>query len=280
MPRGVQRFAYVLRSLQPSFKGLRSAENGEQYQRLIHQCETASQPIWDQLTAAVMSGTILAGSNVIAALRPPAAYTGAYMQPTGPTAWCLDLVGNRPYFGQGGPGSEFSAQPQVLNRIGMHVTPPGQALGLTSGGSPVLASCVLDLTSCELDAVPGTLTSSKYSADTVFLQQQQQPARIIMHVPVGRSQARFLRVVTASLQLQSPVRVLIKHSVQSGLLPFVDAAVLECPRVVADPKSLLMHYLGLALVSEVGEVTFTLSLDFSQPVNGTLQMLLIDGFQN
>ena len=50
--------------------------------------------------------------------------------------------------------------------------------------------------------------------------------------------------------------------------------------MVADPKSLLMHYLGLALVSEVGEVTFTLSLDFSQPVNGTLQMLLIDGFQN
>ena len=163
----------------------------------------------------------------------------------------------------------------------MHVTPPGQALGLTSGGSPVLASCVLDLTSCELDAVPGTLTSSKYYADTVFLQQQQQqPARIIMHVPAGRSQARFLRAVTASLQLQSPVRVLIKRSVQSGLLPFVDVAVLECPRVVADPKSLLMHYLGLAPVSEVDEVTFKLSLDFSQPVNGTLQMLLIDGFQN
>ena len=224
-----------------------------------------------------MSGTILAGSNVIAALSPPASYTGAYMQPTGPTAWCLDLVGNRPYFGQGGPGSEFSAQPQVLNRIGMHVTPPGQALGLTSGGSPVLASCVLDLTSCELDAVPGTLTSSRYYADTVFL---QQPARIVMHVPAGRSQARFLRAVTASLQLQSSVRVLIKHSVHSGLLPFVDAAVLECPRVVVDPKSLLMHYLGLALVSEVGDVTFTLSLDFSQLVNGTLQMLLTDGCQN
>ena len=147
----------------------------------------------------------------------------------------------------------------------MHVTPPGQALGLTSGGSPVLVSCVLDLTSCEYDAVPGTLTSSKYYADTVFL-QQQQPERIIMHVPVGRSQARFLRGATASLQLQSPVRVLIKHSVQSGLLPFVDAAVLDCPRVVADPKSLLMHYLGLALVCEVSEVTFTLNMkEFSQP---------------
>ena len=265
VPRGVQRFAYVLRSLQPSFKGLRSAEYGEQYQRLIHQCERASQPIWDQLTAAVVSGTVLAGSKVIAALRPPAAYAGAYMQPTGPTAWCLDLVGNKPYFGQGGPGSEFSSQPQVLNRIGMHVTPPGQALGLTSGGSPVLVSCVLDLTLCEYDAVPGTLTSSKYYADTVFL-QQQRPERIIMHVPVGRSQARFLRGATASLQLQSPVRVLIKHSVQSGLLPFVDAAVLDCPRVIADPKSLLMHYLGLALVSEVSEVTFTLNMEeFSQP---------------
>ena len=122
------------------------------------------------------------------------------------------------------------------------------------------------------------LTSSKYYADTVFL--QHQPARIITHVPAGRSQARFLRAVTASLQLQSPVRVSNKHSVQSGLLPFVDAAVLECPRVVVDPKSLLMHHLGLASVSEVGEVTFTLSLDLSQPVNGTLQMLLIAGFQN
>ena len=78
VPRGVQRFPYVLRSLQHSFKGLRSAESGEQYQTLIHQCEKASQPIWDQLTAAVVSGAVLAGSNVIAALRPPAAYTGAY----------------------------------------------------------------------------------------------------------------------------------------------------------------------------------------------------------
>jgi hypothetical protein len=124
---------------------------------------------------------------------------------------------------------------------------------------------VLDLTLCEYDAVPGTLTSSRYYADTVFL-QQQRPERIIMHVPVGRSQARFLRGATASLQLQSPVRVLIKHSVQSGLLPFVDAAVLNCLRVIADPKSLLMHYLGLALVCEVSEVTFTLNMkEFSQP---------------
>jgi hypothetical protein len=121
----------------------------------------------------------------------------------------------------------------------------------TSGASPVSASCVLDLTSCEYDAVSGTLTSSKYYADTVFL-QQQQPERIIMHVSAGRSQARFLRGATASLQLQSPVRVLIKHSIQSGLLQFIDAAVLDCPRVVADPKSLLMHYLGLALVAEQG----------------------------
>ena len=189
----MQRFAYVLRSLQPSFKGLRAAKDGEQYQRLVRQCEKASQPIWDQLTAAVMPGTIFVGSDVIAALRPPAAYTGAYLQPTGPTAWCLDLVGNRPYFGQGRPGSEFSSQPQVLNRIGIHVTPPGQALGLTSGGSPVLASCVLDLTSCEYGAVLGTLTSSKYYGDTVFLQQQQQPERIIMHVPAGRSHMALTR---------------------------------------------------------------------------------------
>lgn len=78
VPRGVQRFAYVLRSLQRTFKGLRSAENGEQYQRLIYQCEQASQPIWNELTAAVKSGTLLAGSEVIAALRPPEAFVWAH----------------------------------------------------------------------------------------------------------------------------------------------------------------------------------------------------------
>ena len=191
VPHGVQRFAYVLRGLQHTFKGLKSAENGEQYQRLIYQCEQASQPIWDELTAAVKSGTLLAGSNVIAALRPPEAYVGAYRQPTGPTAWCLGLVGNGPYFGRGEPGSEFSTQPQVLSRIGLHVTPPGQALGLASGSLPVLASCVLDLTSSVYDVVPGIITSTKSYADKVFL-QQQRPDRIIMHVPGGRTQARFI----------------------------------------------------------------------------------------
>ena len=87
-----------------------------------------------------------------------------------------------------------------------------------------------------------------------------------MHVPAGRSQARFIRAATESLQSQSPVRVLIKHSLQSGLLPFIDAAVLDFPRVVEDPKSLLVHYLGLALVCEEGAGTFTLSMEeVSQP---------------
>ena len=53
VPRGVQRFAYVLRCLQQGFRGLKSAQSGEPYQQLIHQCEQASQPIWDLLTAAV-----------------------------------------------------------------------------------------------------------------------------------------------------------------------------------------------------------------------------------
>ena len=87
-----------------------------------------------------------------------------------------------------------------------------------------------------------------------------------MHVPAGRSQVRFPRGATASLQLQLPVRVLVKHSIKSVLLPFVDAAVLDCLRVVADPRSLLMHYLALAPVFEVGGVTFTLNMEeFSQP---------------
>ena len=101
----------------------------------------------------------------------------------------------------------------------------------------MLASCVLDLTSNVYDALPGTITSTKSYADPVFL-QPQQPRRIVMHVPAGRSQARFIRAATASLQLQSPVQVLVKHSLQPALLPFIHAAVLDCPRVVVDPKYL------------------------------------------
>ena len=91
----------------------------------------------------------------------------------GPTAWCLGLVGKRPYFGHGEPRSEFSTQPQVLSRIGLHVTPPGQALGLASGNPPMLASCVLDLTLSVYDAGLGTVTSTKSYADKAFLEQPQ-----------------------------------------------------------------------------------------------------------
>ena len=258
VPRGVQRLAYILRGLQHTFKGLRSAGNDEQYQRLIHQCELASQPIWGELTAAVKSGTLLVGSSVVAALRQPAVFVGAYRQPTGPTAWCLGLVGNRPYFGHGEPSSEFSTQPQVVSRIGLHVAPPGQALGLTSSNPPVLVSCVLDLISSVYDAGPATITSTESYADKVF--QQQQLKRVIMHVPTGHTQAWFIRAVTESVRFQSPVQGLVKHSLKPALLPFIGDAVLDCPRVVADPKSLSMHYLGLALVCEVGAETFTRSM--------------------
>ena len=95
----------------------------------------------------------------------------------------------------------------------MHVIPPVKAPGLTSGGSPVLASCVLDLTSSVYVPLPDTITNTKSYADTVFL-QQQQPKKIVMHVPAGRSQARFIRAATASLHLQPRVRVLVKHSLQ------------------------------------------------------------------
>ena len=123
----------------------------------------------------------------------------------------------------------------------------------------MLTSCVLDLTSSVHDATPGTITSTKSYADKVFL-QQQQPEEIVMHVLAGRSQARFIRAFTKSLRFQSPVRVLIKHSLKSVLLPFINVAVLDCPKVVADPKSLSMHYFWLALVCEVGAGTFTLSM--------------------
>ena len=277
VPRGVQRFAYVLRSLQQNFKGLRSAEFGESYQQLIHQCELASQPVWAMLTAAVKSGTLHARSEAISALRPPKPSVGAYKQPTGAGAWCLDLVGNTPYFGDGSPGSEFSSQPQVLSRIGMHVTPPGQALGLALvAGTPVnekpvwhtvLASCVLDLTSIVQDVDIDfqdtfAVTSARSYADEVFL-QQRQPDKIIMHVPSGPTQRRFIRSVMEAMQLRSPVRVLVKHCPKSCLLPFINVGVLRCAKVIAEPKHLLMHYVGLAYVCGVDSTTFTLQVQSS-----------------
>jgi hypothetical protein len=277
VPRGVQRFAYVLRCLQQDFRGLKSAQSGESYQQLIHQCEQASLPIWDLLTAAVKSGTVHAASEAIRSLRSPVPSVGAYKQPTGASAWCLDLVGNTPYFGDGSPGSEFSSQPQVLSRIGMHVTPPGQALGLALvAGTPVdekpvwhtvLASCVVDLTSIVQDVDIDfqdtfAVTSARSYADEVFL-QQRQPDEIIMHVPSGPTQRRFIGSVMEAMQLRSPVRVLVKHCPRSCLLPFINVRVLRCAKVIAEPKHLLMHYLGLAYVSGVNSTTFTLKVQSS-----------------
>ena len=277
VPRGVQRFAYVLRCLQQSFRGLKSAQSGESYQQLIHQCEQASQPVWAMLTVAVKSGTLHARSEAISALRPPKPSVGAYKQPTGASAWCLDLVGNTPYFGDGSPGSEFSSQPQVLSRIGMHVTPPGQALGLALvAGTPVdekpvwhtvLASCVVDLTSIVQDVDIDfqdtfAVTSARSYADEVFL-QQRQPDKVVMHVPSGPTQRRFIGSVMEAMQLRSPVRVLVKHCPRSCLLPFINVRVLRCAKVIAEPKHLLMHYLGLAYVSGVDSTTFTLKVQSS-----------------
>jgi hypothetical protein len=277
VPRGVQRFAYVLRCLQQDFRGLKSAQSGESYQQLIHQCEQASLPIWDLLTAAVKSGTVHAASEAIRSLRSPVPSVGAYKQPTGASAWCLDLVGNTPYFGDGSPGSEFSSQPQVLSRIGMHVTPPGQALGLALvAGTPVdekpvwhtvLASCVVDLTSIVQDVDIDfqdtfAVTSARSYADEVFL-QQRQPDKVIMHVPSGPTQRRFIGSVMEAMQLRSPVRVLVKHCPRSCLLPFINVRVLRCAKVIAEPKHLLMHYLGLAYVSGVNSTTFTLKVQSS-----------------
>ena len=81
-----------------------------------------------------------------------------------------------------------------------------------------------------------------------------------MHVPSWPTQRRFIRSVTEAMNLQSPVRVLVKHSPKSCLLPFIDVGVLSCAKVVADPKSLLMHYLGLGYVGEVSSTTFTLQV--------------------
>ena len=45
------------------------------------------------------------------------------------------------------------------------------------------------------------------------------------------------------------------------MLPFVDVAVLSCAKVIADPKSLLIHYLGLGYVIEVSGAAFTLQVN-------------------
>ena len=144
----------------------------------------------------------------------------------------------------------------------MHVTPPGQALGLALVvGTPVLVSCILDLTSVVKD--PGhhlCLTSTGSYADKLFL-QQGRPERILMHVPSWPTQRRFTKSVTEAMHLQSPVRVPIKHSPKACLLPFVDVAVLSCAKVITDPKSLLVHYLGLGYVIEVCSATFTLQVE-------------------
>ena len=144
----------------------------------------------------------------------------------------------------------------------MHVTPPGQALGLALvGDAPVLVSCVLDLTSFVKDlGHHWCLTSTGPYADKLFL-QQGQPKSILMHVPSGKTQHRFIMSVTGAMHSQSPVRVLIKHSPGACLLPFIDMAVLSCEKMIDDPKSKLIHYLGLGYVTNVSSATFTLQVN-------------------
>ena len=67
--------------------------------------------------------------------------------------------------------------------------------------------------------------------------------------------------VAGAMHSQSPVRVLIKHSPGACLLPFIDMAVLSCEKMVDDPKSLLIHYLGLGYVIEVSGAAFTLQVN-------------------
>ena len=183
---------------------------------------------------------------------------GEYKQLIGATAWCLGLVGNTSHFGDGSRGSEFSSQLQVLSRIGIHVKPPGQALGLALvAATPVLVSCVVDHTSVVKGPGHNWLTSTGHYADKLFL-QQGRPEEILMHVPSRPTQRRSIKSVTEVVHLQSPVRVLVKHSPRSCLLPLRDVVVLSCAKVIADPKSLLIHYLGLGYVSEVSSTTYTL----------------------
>jgi hypothetical protein len=144
----------------------------------------------------------------------------------------------------------------------MHVTPPGQALGLALvDGAPVLVSCVLDLTSVvENLGQLQCLTSTGSYADKLFL-QQGRPESILMHVPSGKTQHRFIMSVTKAMHSQAPVRVLIKHSPGACLLPFVDVAVLSCEKIINDPKLKLIHYLGLGYVTSVSSAAFTLQVN-------------------
>ena len=44
-------------------------------------------------------------------------------------------------------------------------------------------------------------------------------------------------------------------------LTFIDVAVLSCEKMVDDPKSKLIHYLGLGYVTSVSSATFTLQVN-------------------
>ena len=266
VPRGPQRFSFVMRSIQLSFKGVRALQHGEEYQRLLYQCEQASRVIWEDLTNAVKSGTLLRNSEVMKYLHPPTPTVGPYIMPV--DAWYLDLVGNRPLLGTGTPGSEFSPQPNVLSRLGLHVTPPGHALGIAQYTPPgsssssrvdVLASCVMDLISVIFGG-DSTITSKKAYADTVFL-ENGVPAELLIHLPAGKSNKRFAKAVSEAHRLQTLVRVLIKHAPGRDCpLPFVHNQAQWCQKIVDKPKSLLMHYLGVGRIEVAGPTAFRIRM--------------------
>jgi hypothetical protein len=262
VPKGPQRFSFVMRSIHLSFKGVRALQHGEEYQRLLYQCEQASKVIWADLTDAVKSGTLLRKSAVMKYLHPPTPTVGPYIMPA--DAWYLDLVGNRPLLGTGAPGSEFSPQPNVLSRLGLHVTPPGHALGIAQYTPPesssepqvdVLASCVVDLIDVIFEG-GSTVTSKKPYADTVVL-ANGVPAELLIHLPAGKSNKRFARAVSQAHRWQTPVRVLVKHAPGGDcLLPFVHSQAQWCQKILDSPKSLMMHYLGVGRIEVVGPTSF------------------------
>ena len=90
----------------------------------------------------------------------------------------------------------------------MHVTPPGQALGLALvAGAPVLVSCVLDLTSVVKDPGHQWCLPAQDLMQTSCFYSKGSLESILMHVPSGKTQHRFIMSVTKAMHSQSPVRV-------------------------------------------------------------------------
>lgn len=211
VPKGPQRFAFVLRSISAERRMLLARSDGLPYERLIHKCQSALHSVWQTLTEQIQTGHLTRDSPAMRALGPPDPLLGPYTGPIESHRYCLGLAGNTPYVGGGGPCSEFSPQPQVLSRIRMHVAAPGNSIALVAAnGSSALASVVLDFTNFQLQGLVVT-SVGPYPDQLQLVNGGTLVLSAVMHAPAGPGHHSCLKAASLSESLDLPVRVLIKH---------------------------------------------------------------------